>query len=109
MPAAIQIKWTESSNSSSNSSSLLQVWSHPDSTLQSECHIPLPRSAQATDRKKGMSMCSASEREVATYSHVGIGADEGLGEGSEKLNTHTKVTQLHLTMRVEEDVGRLDI
>ncbi len=45
----------------------------------------------------------------STHSHVRIGAYEGFGERCEQLHTHAKVTQLDLTMTIQEDIGGLDI
>ena len=48
-------------------------------------------------------------REGGTYSHVGASADEGIGHGVDELPTDTKVTQLDLSQRVDQDVGWLHI
>lgn len=44
-----------------------------------------------------------------THRHVGARSNKGVGHGIYELAAHTKVAQLDLTARVDQDVGGLDI
>ena len=43
--------------------------------------------------------------EVYTYCHVGSRAHKGVGHGVNELTTDTEITQLDLTLRVDQDIG----
>lgn len=42
-------------------------------------------------------------------SHVGRGADKGVGDGVDGLGGHAKIAQFDVAARVEQDIGRFDI
>lgn len=48
-------------------------------------------------------------RAELTHRHVGARSNKGVGHGIYELAAHTKVAQLDLTARVDQDVGGLDI
>lgn len=48
-------------------------------------------------------------RAELTHRHVGACSNKGVGHGIYELATHTEVTQLDLSARVDQDVGGLDI
>lgn len=48
-------------------------------------------------------------RAELTHRHVGTRSNKGVGHGIYELAAHTKVAQLDLPARVDQDVGGLDI
>ena len=44
-----------------------------------------------------------------THCHICVGPDEGLCEGGKQLYTHSKVTELDLSVGVDQHVGGLDV
>lgn len=48
-------------------------------------------------------------RAKLTHRHVGARSNKGVGHRVYELAAHTKVTQLDLPTRVDQDVGGLDI
>lgn len=48
-------------------------------------------------------------RAELTHRHVGARSNKGVGHGIYELAAHTKVAQLDLPTRVDQDVGGLDI
>lgn len=48
-------------------------------------------------------------RAELTHRHVGARSNKGVGHGIYELAAHTKVAQLDLPARVDQDVGGLDI
>jgi hypothetical protein len=51
----------------------------------------------------------AHDEALCTHAHVGAGADKRVGHTVGQLARHTKVADLDVAGRVEEDIARFDV